>query len=267
MRWRGRIAIAGGAAVALWLGGLIVGDAALEPGVRDRVASRIAESLQAQATVADGDLALVRGGFDLDGLAARRDDAVGHLALAVARLDCELAPLGAALIDRHCRALGLAGLRLEVSTTQMFRLAHPKRPPLRAEQLAIFDARLELAAGAIAPGLGRVTIAVERAEAGETVFKTPLSWLLALHQLRATIELPPESGGMTLRLAYQAGELQVSGGVFGPAPIALAIALPLADPAEEPRAETARLIAFGKDVAERLIARKAAAWLRAALRR
>jgi len=43
----------------------------------------------------------------------------------------------------------------------------------------------------------------EHAEAGETIFKTPLSWLFALQALRATIELP---AGITLELAYDHGE-------------------------------------------------------------
>src|SRR5262245_10780131 len=81
---------------------------------------RLAESLQSTVTVAESDLALVRGRFTLDGLAIRRDDPVGHLAIDVAAVRCELAPLGWALIDHDCRELAVRHVRLEVSTAALF---------------------------------------------------------------------------------------------------------------------------------------------------
>src|SRR4029079_18741384 len=99
-------------------------------------------------------------------------------------------------------------------------------------------------------GLPRVAIAIEHAEAGDTIFKTPLSLLFALRALRATIE-PPD--GIPLELRYELGQLRVAGGIFGATPIALPIALPVADLADDPRAEIAKLASFGKDVAERLV--------------
>ena len=96
----------------------------------------------------------------------------------------------------------------------------------------IDDARLALSPSALLPGLGRVAITIEHAEAGATVFKTPLSWLFALGALRAAIELP---AGITLELTYDHGELVVAGGLFGAAPIALPVALPVADLADDPR--------------------------------
>ena len=126
----------------------------------------------------------------------------------------------------------------------------------------IDDARLELSPSALLPNLGRVAIAIEHAEAGETTFKTPLSWLFAMRAMRATIELP---AGITLQVAYDHGELRVAGGLFGATPIALPIALPVADLADDPRAEITKLIDFGKDVAERLVARKAEDWLKGKL--
>jgi len=259
---RRRIAIYAGAVIVVWLGALALGNVALEGRTRGRIGERIAESLQATATIEDGDLALVRGSFDLDNLAARRDDVIGHLSITVASVHCELAPLGWALVDHHCRELALRGTRLEVSTAALFKLKRPKRPPLHAGHVVIDDARFELLPSALAPGLGHLTIAIEHAEAGETTFKTPLSWIFALRTLRATIELPAD---LTLRLAYENGELRIAGGMFGATPIELAVALPVADPADDPRAEIARLVAFGKDVAEQLIARKASAWLKSKL--
>jgi len=259
---RRRIAVFAGAVAAAWLGVLLVIDLALEGRTRGHIADRIAESLQAEATIDRGDLALLRGAIDLDDLKVRRDDLIGHLALTVASLRCELRPFGLALVDRDCRELAVRGTRLEVSTAALFRLKRPKRTPLHARHIVIDDARLELSPSALLPGLGRVAITIEHAEAGETTFKTPLSWLFALRALRATIELP---AGITLQLTYDHGELAVAGGIFGAAPVALPIALPVADLADDPRAEIAKLIEFGKDLAERLVTRKAEDWLKTKL--
>jgi len=248
--------------VAVWLAALVIGDAVFEARVRDRIGGRVAESLHAVATTEGGDLALVRGAFAVDGLAIQRDDEVGHLAIRVARLDCALLPLGGALLDGDCTELALRGLRASVSSTELFRLPRPRQARLHAGRVAIDDARLELAADAVAPNLGRAVLSIEHAEAGATVFKTALSWLFALRALRATVELPVAG---TLQVVYRGGELQVSGGLLGAQPIALAVALPVADPADDGRAEIQRLVEFGKQVAERLVARKAAAWLTSGL--
>ncbi len=250
------------AVAALWLGALLVLNAALEGRTRRGIAARIADSLQSEAVIDRGSLALVRGRIDLDELSVRRDDLIGHLAITVASLRCELAPLGLALVDRDCRELAVRGTRLEVSAAALFKLKRPKRRPLHAQRVVIDDARLEFSPSALVPSLPRVAIAIEHAEAGATIFKTPLSWLFALRQLRATVELP---AGITLRLAYDHGELRVAGGLFGATPIALPLALPVADIADDPQAEIGKLVALGKDVAERLIARKAEDWLRSTL--
>jgi len=257
-----RVARFAGALAALWLAALLVIDLALEGRTRRRIAERIAESLQADATIGRGDLALVRGGIDLDDLTVRRDDLVGHLALTVASLRCALPPLGLGLVDRECRELAIRGVRFEVSTAALFRLPHPKRPPLRAQRVVIDDARLELSPSALLPDLGRVAISIEHAEAGDTTFKTPLSFLFTLRALRATVELP---AGITLQLTYELGLLRVAGAIFGATPVVLPIALPVADLADDPRAEVAKLIAFAKDLAERLVARSAEDWVKSKL--
>jgi hypothetical protein len=251
------------AAIGLWLGGLVVAGLVLEGRTRQSVAERLGEALQAGATIERGDLALVRGALDLEGLAVRRDDAIGHLAITVPVLRCELPPLGLALVDRDCRELAVAGTRLEVSSAALFQLRHPRRPPLHARRLVIEDAELAFSPSAFLPGLGRIAIAIVHAEAGETTFKTPLSWLFALRRLSATIALP---AGITMQLSYEHGELRAAGGIFGATPVVLPIALPVAEPADDGRAEIARLVAFGKGIAERLVAQKAADWLESKLR-
>lgn len=246
----------------LWLLALAITSLALEGRTRRGVATRVSESLQADATIAEGDLALIRGRMQLTQLAVRRDDVVGHLGLTVADLTCTLPPLGWALIDRDCRELALRGIRLEVSSAALFQLQRPRRPPLHAYAVVIDDAHLELAASALMPSLGKVALDIAHAEAGETVFKTPLSWLFALRSLRATVELP---AGVTLHVSYDHGELRVAGGLFGSTPIALPIALPVADLADDPRAEMAKLIELGKQLAQRLLATRATDWLKSTL--
>lgn len=258
MRIAGRIAGFGGAAVGVALGALVVTGLALEGRARRGVADRIAESLHAGATIDRGSLALVRGGLDLEGLAVHRDDAIGHLAIGVAEIHCALPPLGLALIDRDCRELAVRGLRLEVSAAALFRLQHPRRPPLHAQSVAIDDARLEFSPSALAPGLGRIAIEVAHAEAGDTTFKTPVSWLFALRALEARIELP---AGIALELRYAGGELRIASAILGPAPVVVPLALPVADPADDAHAEVARLVALGKDIAAQLVAQRAADWL------
>ena len=246
----------------LWLIALLVLNAALADRTSGRIAQRLGDSLAAQATIDGAHLALVRGHLDLDGLAIRRDDLIGHLAISSASVHCELPPLGLALVDRDCRGLLVRQTRLEVSTAALFKLHRPKRPPLRARSIVIEDARLEFSPSAFLPSLGRIAIAIERAEAGPTVLKTPLSWIFSLRELRATLDLP---GSVTLRLAYEGGELRISGGLFGATPIALPLALPVADAADDASAEIAKLLAFGKDLAERLVVVKAEDWLRSKL--
>jgi hypothetical protein len=252
------------AAIAVVGAAEVVAGFALEGGTRRGVAERIAESLRAEAAIERGSLSLVRGALDLEALTVRRDDVVGHLAIGVAAIHCELPPLGLALVDRDCRSLEVAGTRMEVSAAALFRLKPPKRPPLRARRVVIDDARLEFAPSALVPDLGRIAIAVAHAEAGDTRFKTPVSWLFALRELRATIELP---GGVALELDYDHGELRAGGAILGAAPVVLPIALPVADLADDAPAEVARLVAFGKELAGQLVLQRAADWLNSKLSR
>lgn len=252
----------GAAAPALVLGALVVTGAALEGRTRRGIAERIAEALQADAAIERGSLALVRGRLDLAGLAVRRDDAVGHLAITVADLRCELPPLGLALVDGDCRELAITGARFEVSSAALLRLRPPRRPPLHAGRVVIDDARLVFAPSALVPDVGRVAIAIAHAEVGDTRFRTPLSWLFALRELEATIELP---AGLTLALTYDHGVLRASGALLGAAPVIVPVELPAAQPGDDARTEIARLAAFGKAVAQRLVVQRAADWLESKL--
>lgn len=244
---------------ALWGIGLVIASAVLAGRTRDGVAARIGEATRGTVTVDELRLGLVRGTLDITGLHVRRDDVIGHLAIDVAEVACGLPALGGALWDRQCRTLALRGVALELSTAALFQFPHPRRPPVHAQRVVLDDARIELAATALAPSLGRVVIALAHAEAGETVFKTPLSWLFALRAFDAGVELP---ANVTLKLRYEHGQLWVQGGMFGATPLAIPVALPVADASDDARAELAKLTAFGREVAQRLVAMTAASWLK-----
>jgi hypothetical protein len=256
-RWQRAALYAGGAFVA-WLILLAIVGAAAGGSRAERVAERIGESLQAQATIEGRDLALVRGRFALDHLRVTRDDSVGKLALDVGTIRCELAPLGIALIDSSCRELAIGDVRLSLSTFRLFELREPKRPPIRAGAVVIEDAELVFSPSVVVQSLGQVRLAIERAEAGATTFRTPLSWIFNLRVLTATLELPIG----TIRLTFANGTLAAAGSIFGTTPVRVPLVLPVTDPAEEPRQEIERLVKLGRDVAERLLAQKARDWLR-----
>jgi hypothetical protein len=117
-------------------------------------------------------------------------------------------------------------------------------------------------ASAIAPTLGSIEIAIEHAESGPTLLRTPLSWLLTLNMLRAKLVLP---ANITLHLTYQRGVLTVAGSLFGSAPVDLPVQLPIVTTARDAREEMQELVELGKDIAQRLVAKRAQDWLRAKL--
>ncbi|MBS1119685.1 MAG: hypothetical protein H6Q90_1913 [Deltaproteobacteria bacterium] len=252
-----------GAGFAIWLVVLVILGVTLSDRFGRQVTERVGESLQADATIESADLAFVRGRLELAGLKLLRDDLIGRLSLDVAAVRCELAPLGIMLLDRECGELVVRGVRLDVSTFALFKLHHPKRPPIRAQRVVIDDAVLAFSPSALAPSLGRIRITIEHAEAGPTTFKTPLSWLFALRELRATFDLP---AGVTVKLTYADGVLGVAGSLFGSTPVALPLALPVVDASEDALAEVKQLVKLGRDLAERLVAQKAQDWLKTKLR-
>jgi hypothetical protein len=248
--------------IAVWIVVLLVLGVTHEGRTARRVSERLGDSLQGTATFADADLALVRGGLSLERLAVRRDDAVGKLSLEVVDVSCDLPPLGLALVDRECGELEVAGMRLEVSALALLRLKKAKRPPTRARRVVIRDAVLGFAPSAFAPGLGRVQVRIERAVSGPTRFRTPLSWIFSLEELRASFDLP---AGLAVQLVYRGGVMSASGSLFGSEPIELPVELPVRDAADDGKAELERLVAFGKGLAEQLVARRAGEWLRSKL--
>ncbi|HEX5058936.1 MAG TPA: hypothetical protein VFV99_06230 [Kofleriaceae bacterium] len=253
------VGVLAGWLVVLWVLGIAIGSHQ-----ERKTVDRLAESLQAIVTIDDSNLALIRGRWSMERLAVRHDDPLGKLSIDVAGVRCELGPLGWALVDRDCSELAVTGVRMEVSSTQLFKVPRPKRKPIHAEHIVIDDAVLVFQPSAVMPSLGRIEIAIEHAESGPTTLRTPLSWLLTLETLRAKLELP---AGITLHLSYAKGVLTASGSLFGSAPVELPVQLPVVALAHDTHEEMQQLIALGKDIAERLVAKRATDWLESKLKR
>src|SRR5205085_3672618 len=137
---------------------------------------------------------------ELGGLHVGRADDTGKLALDVREIHCELPPLGAALFDRDCRELAIGGMRLSATSLALFKLERPKRPPLHVYWVTIDDAAFEIDA---VGNYGRGQLTLAHVEAGTTTFKTPLSWIFNLAELRAQVVLPVPFG--TIDIAYRYG--------------------------------------------------------------
>lgn len=208
------------------------------------------QALHGDGTVQHADLALVRGYLEADGVAVRHDDVFGTLSLDVDRFHCDLAPLGLAIAQSGCRDLVIEGVKLELSTLAVFTWQKPKRAPVTVDHVMLHDATLKFDGGALAPGLDAIQIHIDRAEAGPTTFKSPLSFLFAMTALGATIELP---GGIGIRLDVEDGVLYARGTFLGKAPIELRLALPLRDASWDARAELRALVAYGQTIATRLL--------------
>ena len=254
-----RIALGGLIAIAVWFTALVIIDVVVGSRQGSTTAARIGETLQAIATIGDLDVALVRGSFEINKLAVHRDDLVGHLALEVADVECSLAPLGWALFDRSCRELALHGVRLEVSTAALFKIQHRKQAPIRADHFTIDDAELVFSPSAILPSLGRIAIRIDHAEAGPTLFVTPVSWIFSLEVLRAHVDLP---ASLTIELIYDHGVFGAAGSLFGGTPVKLPLQLPVAALDLDAHAQVQALVKLGTDLAEQLVAKRAEDWLR-----
>jgi hypothetical protein len=247
------------ALVCVWIAVLFVLGFVFAGRTGNKVAKRFGESVQGVATVGDSSLGLVLGSFSAEKLSVRRDDLIGKVSIDVDEVTCDLAPLGIALVDRSCGDLEIKGVKLELSTIAIFKMPRPKRKPFRADRVVIENADLTFSPSAFLPSLGQVKIRIERAEAGPTTFKSPLSFLFNLETLRAQVELP---AGITLLVGYANGKLTAAGSVFGSTPVELPLVLPKIESTDDAKAELEKLVAFGKDLASQLVAQKAEDWLR-----
>jgi hypothetical protein len=249
------------AVLGLWIVFLLIFGAAYGQRAGERVAQRVGESMLATASVDDASLSMVRGWVELDGLHVRKDD-LGLLTIDVGHVECDLLPMGLALIDRSCGDLVVDKVRLTMTSASVLQLKRPKRKPLHVDRVEIRDAVLTFSPSAFLPDLGKIEIRVDYVEAGPTTFKTPLSWMFAMREFRATLDLPAD---IVVKLAYKNGAFTAQGSIIGSAPVTLPVSLPTANSADDAKAEIARLITFAKDLAEDLLERRAKNWLKSKL--
>lgn len=247
--------------IALWLIALVIFGFAYSGRAGRKVAERVGHSLMAETTIESSSLAMVRGHLELENLHARHSE-VGELTLDVGHIRCDLLPLGLALVDRVCRDLVVDKVRLEVSSAAVFKLKKPKKKPFHVERVEINDAVLVFSPSAFVPELGKIEIKVDHVEAGPTTFKTPLSWMFSMRELRATLDLP---AGIVVKLHYKDRVLTAAGGIFGSTPVQLPLELPVADAADDAQAEIAKLVQMGRTLAEQLVAKRAQDWLKSKL--
>lgn len=246
----------------LWLVFLLIVGVAYSGRAGERVASRVGESMVATATVDAASLGLVRGWLEIDGLHVRKDD-LGVLSIDIGHIECDLLPLGLALVaERSCGDLVVEKVRLSMTSAAVLQPRRPKRKPLHVDHVVIDDAVLAFSPSAFVPELGKIEIRVDHVEAGPTTFKTPMSWMFALRELHATLDLPAD---IVVKLAYKDGAFTVQGSIFGSAPVTVPVSLPTATTADDAKSEIAKLVTFGRDLAESLLETRAKNWLKSKL--
>lgn len=250
-RWR-RLGYGVLTLLALYPVALVIAGWAARGLVADTVRDRLAASLDGTARVGSVDLALVRGQATLRDLAVERQH-LGTLRLAIARIDVELAPLGAVVFDRTARRIAVDGARLTISGGGALDLPPRRTPPIAVGGVVVTDSVLEIVATTALPQLGRVRITLDHVVCGPTRFRTALSWLFALESMAATVELP---GDHAFTLGYRDRRFVVTGGPFGPDPVVLPVEVPRV--AAEDEAAQLRALAF--DLGTQLVAKRLKRW-------
>lgn len=252
-RRRTKVAIGVVATVALYLVALLVLGVALRGRVAATVRDRLAVSLDGEARVGGATLDLVRGQVTVRDVVVERHH-LGTLRLAIAQIDVEVAPLGAVVVARTPELVAVRGAQLTISGAGALDL--PERAPsvITLGAIEVVDSELAIVVTTAWPELGQVRLRLDRFRAGRTVLRTPLSWVFALEELDARVELP---GDADFALRYRAGRLSAVGGVFGDSPVEIAIELPRTPGPDEP----AQLRALAFELGKRLVIERGKRWL------
>jgi hypothetical protein len=216
-----------------WLGGGVVGYLAvlvaagwLVPGcVGERIERRLAASLEAEVTVGDVDLDLLGGQVILRDLRIVRDQ--GAVDIAVARVDAEIASFGRVIYDRDLGEVAVEGVDVTLTGSGAVGLRGDRRAePVRMESLRLTDVDVVLMPTALLPRLGRIDVHLDHAVTGPLVLRNAMSWLFALDDLHAVVDV----GGASAQVAYENGALGVGAGLLGSRPITVPFRMPRPDP-------------------------------------
>jgi hypothetical protein len=212
-----------------WTTALFLGGYAGSGCAEEKVRGRLAGSMRAAVTIGDLDLELVRGNVGVDDVHIVKDSR-GYLRIDVDRVDVDLLPLGLALVQDGIGDVRVRGLDVEISALGALDLRGGSRAPLTFDSLVIEQAHVVVQGAHVMPGIASLELTIDHASAGATTLRTPLSWLFALRDFTAHVELPI-AGSIAVR--YERGMLHLSGAVFGAAPLDLPFDLPVLDPARE----------------------------------
>lgn len=215
-------------AAAAWVLALAVFGWVGDGCVRDRARDRIAASMRASVAIGDLDVGPVTGVVHLRDVVIEKRE-LGYFRLAIASIDADVLPLGLALLDDGVGEVVVRGVDVDVSALGAFDLRGGGDEPIRFDRLELRDVHVTLEATSLVPGLARVDLTIERAVAGATTMRTPLSWLFALEVLTARLDLP---AGLAVRVTFAADRLILSGGPFDTS-VEIPFAIPELDPARE----------------------------------
>jgi hypothetical protein len=220
---------------------------------RQRTERRLAGSMKAKVSIGEMDIGLLTGSAELHDVRIEREDR-GVLRMSIRRIDADLPPFGLALVSKRLGEVVVRGVDVQVTAMGVLDLRGASREPVTFERLDLRDAHVKLDAVSLLPGVAGLDLTIERAIAGRTTLRTPLSWIFSLRELRATVDLP---AGATATLHYKDGTLRIAGSMFGSEPLELPFAIPVLEPARE----LEQLAEMGRALASELAAELGARFL------
>jgi hypothetical protein len=214
-------------AAAVYLLALFVLGFALGGWVGGRVRDRLAAALDADVTVGDASLSLLRGRIELSDIRVHRDHG-GTVDIEIDRIDASVAPLGWVAFDGDVRHAAVDGMRMQVSARGLVDLAERRRRliPIPVGELSLSRSSIAVMPTSYLPGLGRLELRIARVHTTDFSLRHGLSWVFRMRELDATAE----ALGVSVGVAYDRESLALSGGLFGSDPIRIAFPLPQPGP-------------------------------------
>lgn len=214
-----------------WVVVLLIGGYAARGCVKRRAERRLRASMQAEVSIGSVDLGLVRGRIGFDRLHLERRGR-GYLRIDIGHAETKVAPLGLVLLQDGLGELSVRGLEVEVSALGVldFRGGNQAKP-LTFDRMQLEDARFTFEAASFLPDLARITLSLERVVVGRTTLNTPFSWVFALRELTARLEL---GSGASALVEYRGdGVLRLTGAAFGDKAIEIPFVIPKLEAARE----------------------------------
>ena len=247
-----RLAVIASCSLAGYLLILIIAGFLLGNCIKARVRARLAESLQADVTIADASVSLLRGKVELRGIRIVGQRG-GTVDITIDRVDAGLAPLGWALINGDPRTVSVRGVDMLLSGRGVLTMRKPARA-LEVDRFELEDVRIAIMPTTLLPRLGRIDLVIDRAVTDGVALRTGVSWVFALRELVATASLP---GDIDISVGYADQRLSLGGASLGSRPISFDFVLPevAAD-----KFEVAQLVDLAKQLAKQLVKEAAGDW-------